>query len=97
MIEKKIKEKEAELKMVEEKQKRLEESLKAYERWLKNSKYKPKPIPLNRGIDSKTFTLSKRTNLFLYYSFVGLKSSASVTYINPTPWIPNIEHQQQNV
>lgn len=49
---KKIKEKEEELRAAEEKQKRLEESAKAYEEWLKSSKYKPKPIPLNRGIDS---------------------------------------------
>lgn len=52
VLEKKLKEKEDELRAAEEKQKRLEESARAYEEWLKTSKYKPKPLPLSRGIDS---------------------------------------------
>lgn len=71
-LEKKLKEQMKILKENEERKRRLEESLRAYNEWLKNSKNKPKPIPLNQGLQS-------------------LRSAVSVTYVNPTPWIPNIE------
>lgn len=53
-LEKQLKEKEDELRAAEEKQRRLEESSRAYQEWLKSSKYKPKPLPLSRGIDSNS-------------------------------------------
>lgn len=51
--EKKIEEKTKIIQAAEERQRRLEESARAYEEWLKNSKNKPKPLPLNQGLDSK--------------------------------------------
>ncbi|KAI4461144.1 ny-ren-41 antigen l15 -related [Holotrichia oblita] len=71
-LERKIQEHMKLLKAEEEKQRRLYESVKAYEEWLRVSKYKPKPIPLNQGLQT-------------------LRSSVSVTYVNPTPWVPNID------
>lgn len=56
----------------EERQKRQELNQQAYEEWLRNSKNKPRPIPLNRGLES-------------------LRASVSVSYVNPTPWEPNID------
>lgn len=41
------------LQVLEEKQKRLEASQKAFEDWLRTSKNKPKPVPLNQGLKSK--------------------------------------------
>lgn len=55
-IEKKLRDKIKILEAAQERQKRLEESAKAYEEWLKNSKYKPKPIPLNQGLDSEYYS-----------------------------------------
>lgn len=72
LLERKIKEQLLLLKTAEEKQKRDEYNRKAYELWLIQSKNKPKPIPLNQGLQT-------------------LKSSASVTYINPKPWVPNVD------
>lgn len=71
-LEKKIKDKLALLKLYEEKQRRMDENDKAFNEWLKSSKDKPKPIPLNKGLES-------------------LCSSTSVTYVNPIPWMPNVE------
>nr|CAH7740588.1 unnamed protein product [Callosobruchus chinensis] len=51
-LERKIKEKLASLQMYDEKQKRIEENEKAFNEWLENSKNKPKPLPLNQGLDS---------------------------------------------
>lgn len=49
-LEKKISEKVAYLQECKEKQRRLEENERAFNEWLKNSKNKPKPIPLNQGL-----------------------------------------------
>lgn len=51
VVEKKLHEKIKILELAEERQRRLEESAKAYDDWLKNSKNKPKPIPLNQGLE----------------------------------------------
>lgn len=40
------------LRLTNEKQKRMEDCNKAYDEWLKASKYKPKPVPLNQGLQS---------------------------------------------
>ncbi|GJQ71679.1 hypothetical protein Trydic_g11374 [Trypoxylus dichotomus] len=71
-LERKIQEHMKLLKAEEEKQRRLQESVIAYEEWLRLAKYKPKPIPLNQGLQT-------------------LRSAVSVTYVNPTPWVPNID------
>lgn len=42
------------LRTEEDKQRRIQESVKAYEEWFRLSKYKPKPIPLNQGLQSKS-------------------------------------------
>lgn len=73
---------------------------KAYGEWLKASKYKPKPIPLNQGLQCNVsyhniirllFALFYLQSIFLVPFYLALKSSVSVTYINPTPWVPNID------
>lgn len=53
--ERKIKEKLALLKILEEKQNRFEASQKAFNDWLMTSKSKPKPVPLNQGLKSKYY------------------------------------------
>ncbi|XP_044753238.1 putative uncharacterized protein DDB_G0271982 [Coccinella septempunctata] len=55
-----------------EKERRTIANQKAFEEWLEFSKNKPRPLPLNQGLDS-------------------LRSSLSVTYVNPVPWVPNID------
>lgn len=82
------------MRKTEERQRRIEENTRVYEEWLRSSKNKPKPIPLNQGLKSKLtpntlFTISPK---FINIS-TGLKSVLSVTYINPTPWIPNVENK----
>ncbi|XP_018329557.1 protein MNN4-like [Agrilus planipennis] len=70
-LDRKIKEQMKIMKITEEKERKKALNEKAYQDWLRRSKNKPKPLPLNQGLES-------------------LKSSLSVTYINPTPWNPNI-------
>lgn len=55
-----------------ERERRSIANQKAFEEWLEFSKNKPRPLPLNKGLDS-------------------LRSSLSVTYVNPVPWVPNID------
>ncbi|KAB0802101.1 hypothetical protein PPYR_04287 [Photinus pyralis] len=76
-LEKKLKAKIDEIKSSEDHDRRTERNQTAYQNWLKNSVYKPMPIPLNRGLET-------------------LRSSASVTYINPIPWQPNIDESCLN-
>lgn len=54
--ERKIKEHVDIMKAADEKQKRMEQCMKAYDEWFKNSKYKPKPVPSNQGLESNTST-----------------------------------------
>lgn len=76
------------LEAAQERQRRLEESAKAYDEWLKNSKYKPKPIPLNQGLDSEFLKFLFFLFFILYlFALKGLRASVSVTYVNPTPWV----------
>lgn len=62
------------IRIEEERRKKMERNATAYEIWLRSSKNKPRPIPLNRGLDS-------------------LRASVSVSYVNPTPWEPNVERE----
>ncbi|GLV32107.1 uncharacterized protein CBL_11937 [Carabus blaptoides fortunei] len=74
---KKLKEQERKLQEAEEKKKRMQMNAEAFQDWMKNSVHKPKPVPLNRGLES-------------------LRSSVSVSYINPVPWTPNIQEPMNN-
>lgn len=60
------------VKEVETRRQRLQQNSKAYERWLSDARSKPRPLPLNQGLDS-------------------LRASISVSYVNPTPWEPNVK------
>ncbi|KAK5645422.1 hypothetical protein RI129_006722 [Pyrocoelia pectoralis] len=51
-LEKKLKDKINEIKASEEEDQRKKRNETAYKNWLKNSVYKPVPIPLNRGLDT---------------------------------------------
>ncbi|XP_060517952.1 coiled-coil domain-containing protein 34-like [Cylas formicarius] len=51
-LEKKTKEKIQLIRIYEEKLTRIEENERAYRQWLESSKNKPRPIPLNRGLQS---------------------------------------------
>lgn len=76
--------------MYEQKQKRLEENETAYQEWLENTKNRQKPIPMNKGLQSK-FKKKFFLNHLYVNTFPGLCSSTSVTYVNPIPWTPNID------
>ncbi|KAJ8912631.1 hypothetical protein NQ315_015143 [Exocentrus adspersus] len=90
-LERKIKEKLTVIKIYEEKQKRIEENEKAFDEWLRNSKNKPKPIALNQGLQREKARLYSK----MLFPQRSLCSSTSVTYINPVPWMPNIELPQK--
>lgn len=53
LVEKRIAEKLAVINMYEQKQKRLEENETAYQEWLESTKNRQKPVPMNKGLQSK--------------------------------------------
>lgn len=62
---KKLKEQERKLQEAEEKKKRMQMNAEALQDWMKNSVHKPKPVPLNRGLDS-TIHFNLLQTLFVY-------------------------------
>ncbi|EDW76387.1 uncharacterized protein Dwil_GK14687 [Drosophila willistoni] len=53
-------------------QERLQKTKGAWNKWMKKVSNRPKPVPLNQGIDT-------------------LRGTVSNIYINPIPWVSNIE------
>ncbi|XP_068151234.1 uncharacterized protein [Drosophila tropicalis] len=53
-------------------QERLQKTKGAWNKWMKKASNRPKPVPLNQGIDT-------------------LRGTVSNIYINPIPWVSNIE------
>lgn len=93
LLEKRIAEKLTLLQTYAEKQRRMEENEMAYQEWLEGSKNRQKPIPMNRGLESKNWLIYNWKNCD--FGFLGLRSSASITYINPVPWAPNIDSKSK--